>query len=61
MAVLMLILFNVKSSSSLLVFLSLGTLTPIETPESLAPFSFKAARLITLHHLVCICVAEDLD
>lgn len=61
MVVLMLILFNPKSSSPLLIVLSWGTLTPTDTPGVLVPFSFKGAELITLHHLVCICVAEDLD
>lgn len=57
----MLILFNLKSSSSLLKFLSLGTLAPTDTPEILVPFSFKGAELNTLRHLVYIYVAEDLD
>jgi len=56
-----LILFSLKSSSSLLIVMSLGTLTSTDTPEIIVPFPFKGAELITLHHLVCICVAEDLD
>lgn len=56
----MLLLFSLKSSSSLLIFLPLGILAPTNTPEILLPFSFKGVELLTLYHLVCICVAEGL-
>lgn len=56
----MFILFTLKNSSSLLIFLPLGILAPTDTPEILLPFSFKGMELLTPHYLMCVCVAEGL-